>query len=487
MTHSATERLREDAHAIWMAALRAVDSKRLTEAHIRVENGQLHLGDIELSLDDLDRIAIVGGGKAGAGMAAGALAALGDQVCRDKQVHGWLNVPDDCVRDLPTIHLHGARPAGRNEPTQRGVDGTKQILSIVEQLGPRDLCLCLLSGGGSALLPAPIDQVPLEEKLELTRRLSGAGANIHQLNTVRKQLSRIKGGRLAQACRAGHLVVLVISDVMGDPLDIIASGPAIADPSTPSDALEVLRKLDIPEDVAPRAYRFLTEAAQRPSRDEPVGTSCHVHHHIIGNNSVAVEAAVLEARRRGYLTDSHVARESEGDANDLGRRLAQYALDWRANWPVRFDPPAAEASPTDQTDPREAGEPSTHCLVTGGEPTVRLAPADKRGRGGRNQQLVLAAYDHFRQHAVEPVNPCEGVVLLSGGTDGEDGPTDAAGAWIDAEIAERLEESRGEIAETLATNDAYTLLKKKGALLITGPTHTNVCDVRVLLVAKPTD
>ena len=151
-------------------------------------------------------------------------------------------MPADCVRPLQRIHLHAARPAGVNEPTPEGVAGSMEILRLVESLGPDDLCLCLISGGGSALMPAPVEGVTLADKLALTRHLSAAGANIEQLNTVRKQLSRIKGGGLLRACRAGRLVSLIISDVLGDPLDVIASGPTVPDTSTPQAALEVLER-----------------------------------------------------------------------------------------------------------------------------------------------------------------------------------------------------------------------------------------------------
>jgi glycerate 2-kinase len=424
-----TSQLREDAKAIWQAALEAVNSEKLVRQHLDIQEDSLVASDVRIPLADIEKLAIVGAGKAGAGMAAGAVESLGTEFCRQKQVHGWLNVPDDCVRDIDFVRLHGARPAGVNEPTQRGVDGANQILKIVRELGPRDVCLCLLSGGGSALLPAPIGDVSLKEKLELTRRLSAAGANIQQLNTVRKQLSRIKGGRLGQACRAGYLIVLVISDVMGDPLDVIASGPTIPDTSTPQDALDVWEQYKLDPNIAPHAHRYLTEAAARrepasqasnsqtPLLTPPAQTATRIHHQIIGNNAVAVAAACQEAERRGYRTLSEVAQKSEGDAEEVGKRLAQRALEMRART---------------VTGPKISNllKSFPDCLITGGEPTVRLAPESERGRGGRNQQLVLAAYDFLRQQTAmdEPEqnvtleNPCGNLVLLSGGTDGKMAP-----------------------------------------------------------------
>src|SRR5262245_2053375 len=234
--------LRDDALAIWHAGLVAVRSDRLVRDNLRVQGDRLVIGPEELPLAKIRRIAVVGAGKAGAGMAAGVEQALGPRLLEEKQVTGWVNVPADCVRPLAKIQLHAARPAGVNEPTAEGVFGAEKILEIVGSLGPDDLCLCLVSGGGSALLPAPVPGISLADKQALTRHLSAAGANITELNTVRKQLSRIKGGGLARACRAGRLVSLIISDVLGDPLDVIASGPTVPDTGTADDALAILER-----------------------------------------------------------------------------------------------------------------------------------------------------------------------------------------------------------------------------------------------------
>jgi glycerate 2-kinase len=231
--HRSSTQLRADALAIWQAGLEAVRSDRLVKDNVSVDGDLLRIGQLRATLSSVDRIAVVGTGKAGAGMAAGLEETLGSRILADKRVTGWINVPADCVRKLQAIHLHAARPAGINEPTEEGVQGTAKILQIVDSLGPNDLCICLLSGGGSALMPAPVPGVSLAEKQTVTRLLSARGANIQELNTVRKQLSQIKGGRLARRCRAGRLMTLIISDVLGDPLDIIASGPTVpAKPET---------------------------------------------------------------------------------------------------------------------------------------------------------------------------------------------------------------------------------------------------------------
>ena len=246
--------LRADASAIWQAAVEAVRSDRLVKENVRIDGEWLVVGDESLALSSVGRIAVVGAGKAGAGMAAGLEEALGMRVMAEKRVAGWINVPADCVRELPGIHLHAARPGGVNEPTAEGVFGAGKILEIVQSLGPSDLCVCLLSGGGSALLPAPVGGVSLAEKQAVTRLLSAGGANIQELNTVRKQLSQIKGGRLARRCRAGRMITLIISDVLGDPLDVIASGPTVPDSHTAGEALAILeRYAGGDESVAPAA------------------------------------------------------------------------------------------------------------------------------------------------------------------------------------------------------------------------------------------
>lgn len=454
------DQLRADALAIWQAGVEAVRSEQLIADHLQTEDGFLRLGDETLPLTEIERIAVVGGGKAGAGMVAGVCQTLGAAVLQKKRVFGWVNVPADCVPNEEVswpITLHAARPAGINEPTEAGVAGTQRILEIVAGLGPRDLCLCLISGGGSALLPAPVPGVSLADKQAITRFLSSAGANIRQLNTVRKQLSLIKGGGLARACRAGRLISLIISDVLGDPLEIIASGPTVPDSSTPDQAMEVLDAFGARQaGIAPHAIAYLERACKSAGTHARRDTSHlpQVQNLVIGNNAVAVDAAGVEAERRGYSHAMLAATSLEGSAEEVGHKHAEQALLMR-----------------------NSGGPD--CLITGGEPTVRLAPAAQRGKGGRNQQLVLAAYDLLRTQG-----GCDGIALLSGGTDGEDGPTDAAGAWIDAPAAARAEQLGLNPAAFLQRNDAYHFFEPLGTLLKTGPTHTNVCDLRVIVVDR---
>ncbi len=324
-----------------------------------------------------------------------------------KQLTGWVNVPADCARKLHRIHLHAARPPKANEPTAAGIAGAQQMLQIVSSLGPDDLCIALVSGGGSVLLPAPIEGVTLADLVAVTQFLSAAGADIRQLNTVRKQLNRITGGGLARACSAGRLLTLIISDVLGDPLDLIASGPTVPAASTPQQALEILEHFDPQHQTIPATvFEALRAKTAQPNIPHSTFRSPHLTHYVLGNNATAVASTAIEAERLGYSTTTACASKLEGPVEPIGRHLADMAAHLRST-------------------------PGAKCFISGGEGTVKLAPENQRGLGGRNQQTVLAAL--IRLAEIDP----RGVAILSAGTDGEDGPTDAAGAFVDAEVIDQ--------------------------------------------------
>lgn len=444
----ATDQLRRDALTIWHAGVDAVRADRLIYEQFQITKGKLRIaGEVSWPLDRGGRIVVVGAGKAGGAMAVAVEEVLGERWLTAKQVEGVLSVPDNCVRHLHRIRLKAGRPAGRNEPTAEGVAASDEILQLVRSLEADDLVLCLLSGGGSALLPAPVEGVSLETKLYITRQLSARGANIQQLNCVRKQLSRIKGGRLAAACRAGTLVSLIISDVLGDPLDVIASGPTVSDPHTADEALQVLTRFGLQDDPQARsAVDHLRKT--KKTNERPLQLPCRVANIILGNNATAARAAGTAADRLGYSHTITSASEPEGAAEGVGRRLAVMAQRMR----------------------EEPGPPD--CLISGGEPTVELADESIRGIGGRNQQLVLAA--------LEVLGDCRQVALLSGGTDGEDGPTDAAGAVIEETVASTARQLGLLPRDFLRRNDAYRFFEQTKGLIKTGPTETNVCDLRVV-------
>ncbi len=448
-------RIADDALKIWQAGVEAVKPANCLPAMVQVDDHWFFAGDLAIELNRVDRIVIVGAGKAGAGMAHSLESVLGDKLLDSKQTTGWVNVPADCIdvtRPTKCIHLHPTRPAGVNSPTDEGAAGTVHILKLVGSLGPRDLCLVLISGGGSALLTAPVAGISVADKIAVAEEVAAAGGDIEQLNTVRRALSRVKGGGLARACRAGRLVSLVISDVPGDPLDVIASGPTTTSPTTGADALAVLDLLELTTSV--RLTNVINVLRKLPSR-VPKPPSCQVDHVVLANNAVAVDAAGVEAERLGYNHAMTSATKPEGPAEEVGRHLAKMAVAMRdGNGPHCL----------------------TNCLISGGEPTVKLPPANERGRGGRNQQLVLAA--------LQELNDCDRIAFASGGTDGEDGPTDAAGAYIDASIAAAATSHRLDIAAHLKRCDAYNFFTPLGGLIQTGPTHTNVGDLRVVVVNR---
>jgi glycerate 2-kinase len=438
--------LREDALQIWQAGVEAVKPSVLIPQFVGVEGDLLLIGDEEFNLRKIERIGVVGAGKAGGEMAAALETALGDCVLREKKVTGWVNVPADCVRPTQAIHLYPARPAGVNEPTAEGVAGTEEILRQVAALGPRDLCVCLISGGGSALLPAPMEGLELDIEIQLMREIAARGGNITELNTVRRELSRVKGGGLAAACRASHLVSLILSDVPGDDLATIASGPTVPREPTPAAAIAVLTGFGL--DVHPAGNKAI-EILKNPR--QVLQGSCRVKNILIGNNATAVDAAGVQAEKLGYSHAMISAREPEGLVSNVAEKLAEMV--------VRM---------------REQAGPD--CLISGGEPTMTLSEASVRGLGGRNQHLALTM--------LGKINDWSGLAFVSGGTDGEDGPTDAAGGFVNELVAERARELNLDLDDYLARNDAYHALERLEALIRTGPTHTNVGDIRVVTVGR---
>jgi glycerate-2-kinase len=447
-------RLRDDALAIWRAGVEAVDSERLVRACVRPAEHAVEICDQRFELEPGARIVAVGAGKAGAGMAAGLEAALAGSPLAER-TSGWVNVPADCVRPLQQIHLHAARAPGVNEPSAPGVAGANEILRRVRQLSADDLCIVLLSGGASALLPAPVPGISLADKLAVTRLLMAGGATINELNCVRKHLSAIKGGNLARAAGNARVVALIISDVIGDPLDVIGSGPTVTDRSTVADALAVLKRVASRRSDVPESVWTLLEAKRRAPPDPPLPAT--VWNFVIGNNETALSAAAEQAAKLGYATHS-LGSGNQGEARDVGRQLAQLVRALR-------DSNAAATGPI--------------CVLGGGETTVRLAPTDQPRRGGRNQELILGAVDALWDDGMKLV------AVLSGGTDGEDGPTDAAGAVADADLIRTARELGLTPESFLAINNSYEFFERTGGLVKTGPTHTNVMDVWVALIAPP--
>ncbi len=343
--------------------------------------------------------------------------------------------------------------AGHPVPDKNGLKASLRILDLVREASERDLVICLLSGGGSALLPCPAPPLILEEKQETTRLLLASGASIDEVNTVRKHLSLIKGGGLAKAVYPARLFTLVLSDVVGDPLDVIASGPTVPDSSTFTEALEVLNRYGIREKIPGNVMDRLLAGANGSIPETPKEGSeefSRTSNLIIGNNDMALAESYKKAASLGYNT-SILPYPVVGEARDAAIDHVDKIRDIRsAGYPLY--PPA--------------------CLISGGETTVTVRGG---GRGGRNQEFALAA--------VPGLDGMEGVVILSAGTDGTDGPTDAAGAIVDGHTAGRARELGLDPDKYLANNDAYGFFSATGDLFITGPTLTNVMDLQIALVS----
>ncbi|MFO0847783.1 MAG: DUF4147 domain-containing protein [Gemmataceae bacterium] len=435
--------LRADALAVWAAGVGAVRPESLVAGAISA-----FPDDWQTALTRAPRIIVVGGGKAGAGMAAGLEAALTEHLDR---VVGLLNVPEGVTADLRRIELHPARPAGSNHPAAAGVVGIERMLSLLQSAGPDDVAICLLSGGGSALLPAPAAGVTLEDKQAVTKLLHASGATISEMNAVRKHLSRVKGGRLAEAFRGRLLVSLILSDVIGDPLDVIASGPTAPDPTTFTDALGVLEKYDL-DGLAPAAVvRHLRRGRDGDLPETPKRLPTKVHNRVVGNNATALRVAAAEAERQGYAV-LNMGSYIEGETTEVAGVIAGVVRSVRHDGqPLR--PPA--------------------CVLVGGETTVTLGP--NPGKGGRNQEFALAAAVKLGADLAE-------ACVLSGGTDGEDGPTDAAGAVVTSGTMNDAIAMGLDPADHLRRHDSYPFLDAVGGLIRTGGTGTNVTDLRVVLI-----
>ena len=385
----------------------------------------------------------------GAGKASGAMAAAVEEAWGRRIAAGLVAVKDNYLAPTRRIRL---LEAGHPVPDERGAAAARAILALVESATAEDLVLVLVSGGGSALTPAPVPPITLADKQALTRLLLAAGATITQLNAVRKHCSLLKGGQLAHAAAPARVEALLLSDVIGDPLDVIASGPTTPDVSTFAKALAILDGFGLREKAPRRIVERLERGArgeipETPKPGDPIFE--RVRNTIIGNNALVVEAAA--ARARGLGLNAHVlTRALEGEAREVAGRFVDMAREIKAG----RGPVAAPA-----------------CLIAGGETTVTVKG---EGKGGRCQEFALAA--------ALAMGGLDDVVVLAAGTDGTDGPTDAAGAIADGQSAGRARAQGLEPAVRLAENDSYPLFATLGDLVVTGPTNTNLLDLYLVVV-----
>lgn len=443
------ERLRTHAEKIFRSSVAAVDPYNAVERFVALDGNVLRLGHEgrerrEIDLRPFNRVLLVGGGKATAPMAKAVEDILGSRLEK-----GLINVKYGFTTPLSRTEI---REAGHPIPDENGVLGTRKILGLLQECGEDDLIFSLISGGGSALLAQPAGEITLAEKQAVTRMLLECGASIDEINALRKHISASKGGQMARFAFPATTVNLMLSDVVGDRMDVIASGPFVPDTSTYADAREVLEKYNL-RDIPPAVEKHLRAGlegrlSETPKEGDPVFE--RVHNRIVGSNMIALQAAEKKAEALGYRTVI-LSSMVEGETRDVARvhtAIAREVL--RTGHPV--SPPA--------------------CIISGGETTVTIRG---KGLGGRNQEFCLAA-------AMDLGRVAQRVVILSGGTDGNDGPTDAAGGVVDPLTLRRAEKAGLNALDFLANNDAYHFLQATGDLLMTGPTNTNVMDVRLILV-----
>ncbi len=440
--------LRTDASQIIAAALASVDPWRAVSSALRLKGDILGVGGQTVDLNRYGRIVVVGAGKAGAPMAQAVEQVLGPRISEGRVV-----VKDGHGAATEFIKI---TEASHPVPDERGVEAGRGIAELVRRHAkPDTLFLCLISGGGSALLVAPAEGVSLADKQQTTRLLLASGADIGEINAIRKHLSQLKGGNLARLAAPGKLISLIISDVVGDRLDVIASGPTVADLSTWEDCREILTRYGIWEQV-PAPVRGRIEqglAGLIPDTPKPGDPAlAGVSNLIVSSNRLAIQEALGQADRLGY-TPMLLSTTIEGETKDVARMHAAMAREVVASG----NPLAAPC-----------------CLLSGGETTVTLG--ERFGLGGRNMEFALAA-------ALD-LEGTPGVLAVSLGTDGTDGPTEAAGAWADGQSVARGRELGLKARDFLAGHDAYHFFKPLGDLIVTGPTRTNVMDLRFMLVNR---
>ena len=433
---------RSTAREIFLAGVESVKPDNLIRRYVVKQGKTLLVDDISFDLSRIDNIFVVGAGKASAAMAQSVESVLGSLITAGHIITKY-------EHSLPLKYIE-ITEAGHPVPDENGVKGTQNILSLVNKAKEDDLVICLISGGGSALLTDVPEGCTLEDLKKVSNILLRTGANITEMNCIRKHLSGIKGGQLSTAAYPARVISLILSDVIGDPLDVIASGPTAPDPTTFSDALAIISKYNIENELPAQIIKILNEGSQN-KRQETLKESDKIllrtSNLIIGTNLLALMTAKGKAEKLGYKTRI-VTNRLDGDITDAAKYIVETAI---------------------STLEEEKGKKM--CLLFAGEPTVQVKG---KGSGGRNQHLALIIADLIRD--------MPGITMLSGGTDGTDGPTDAAGAVVDSSTSERAIKLNLDIKQYILNCDSYNFFRKEGGLLITGPTQTNVMDLIVLLI-----
>lgn len=446
------EKAIQDADTIFRAALKRVDPLAMIDRCVSIEAGELVIrtehDEAGIPLGNYDRIVVAGMGKASARMALGVERALGERI-----TGGLIAVKDGFVEPLSRISVV---EAGHPLPDLRSMRAATDLLAMGRGMDERTLALLLISGGGSALVCAPVEGVSLQDKIAITGLLLSCGATIQEVNCVRKHLSAVKGGRLAAAFAPATVVSLIVSDVIGDDLDAIASGPTVADPTTFADALKIIGRYELEKRIPAEVLDFLRLGAcgKRPETPKPGDPVFNRSRSILlGTNRQALKAGAERARELGYSTLVLTSRLT-GEARQAALTILGIGRDIASSgFPL--------ARPA--------------CIILGGETTVTVRGT---GKGGRNQEMALA----FLAALERSPKDGEGLLFFSASTDGSDGPTEAAGALAYSGLLSRALKAGLHPEAFLSNNDSHTFFNSCGGLILTGPTNTNVCDIQILLV-----
>jgi hydroxypyruvate reductase len=435
--------LRQDAREIFNAALNAADAARAVSRHLRVDGEAIDIDGRLYSLENYRKIFVVGAGKGSAQMCRALIELIEDWLYGGIVIakYGYA-VP---VKKIAIFE------AGHPIPDENGLRATEQIVGLLRQTTSEDLVINLISGGGSALLCSPADGMSFHDKQEITRFLLSCGAPIDEINTIRKHISKVKGGGLARLACPSTLISLILSDVVGDSISNIASGPTAPDPSTFSECQVILDKYEARTEKFGSIARLIDKGSAGEIEETPKPGDrifSNVLNVVVGSNRLAVIAAKEQAESLGYSVKV-IDDLAEGEAIELA--VAHATIVKEIYHSGTFRRPA--------------------CVISGGEATVTL---HGEGLGGRNQEFAVAT-------ALE-IDGLDGVVALIGATDGTDGPTEAAGGIVDRGTVRRGEARGLDAREYLRRNDSYHYLQATDDLLVTGPTLTNVMDLRVFII-----
>ncbi len=433
---------RENAIEIFLTGVESVKPGNLINRFVSVNQNNLKIEELSFNLSKIRNIYVVGAGKASAAMAEAVESILGSRI-----TEGHIVTKYDHSVPLKFI---GITEAGHPVPDENGINGTEKILSIAHKAGKHDLFLCLLSGGGSSLLADVPEGCTLDDLQALNSILLKTGANINEMNCIRKHLSGVKGGLLAKAAYPARVVSIILSDVIGDLPDVIASGPTSPDPTTFDEAVTILRKYKIEDQIPGKIYNVLLEGTEH-KREETLKNSdktlLGIHNLIIGTNTLALKSAKEMAESLNYETQI-VTNKLNGDVTDVASYIVETAIAIRSKNNIS----------------------KKACLLFGGEPTIKVTGS---GLGGRNQHLALLI--------ARMIKDMPGITVLTGGTDGSDGPTDAAGAVVDLFTFKHALSLKMDFDQYINNCDSYHFFEKEGGLLKTGPTQTNVMDLIIVL------